>query len=773
MPLRTALRWLVRGSVAALIAASIPAFAGTLPPVGEGTPMAVIGPSLRLPSLELSDDVRTNLRNRRWADASRGLLAMDPNKLVGSQKGDWAFLVAWSLVHSDQAAKAVAYLPLIADADCVPAEYYALVEGEALRAAGKPLEALAALDRVGEETAAWPRAAVQRAEVLRELERTAEAWAIYEQLAARPDPAPGAPLALVALAKHKGVGSDQAYTLLRRVWTHYPRSDEAVEATRMLATYTTPATWQEVGQRAERLMDQGDYAGAILETERRVAEAKGNDVDACRFHYVRGRSLYRSNKLTASIAAFGDIGDRCKGVEPDYGARSLYLLGQAQFRTRDFVGSAASNVKIADHYPKSSFADDGLTHAGIALQELGDLEGALAVWTRALDEQPTGDTVPESTFRVGFALYMDGKPEEARVILKKLGELPLGAGWVDVAAGRYWAARLALYPDVNAPTVAVKDAKRRQEAIDGWRKLCEEMPHSFYAILAWSRLKEVAPEVAAELTKRPDGHVRGDDGAPWVVRLAFLDDPAIRSGVDLARLGLIQEARAEWGALDAEQFLGDEMAWLIELRIVSGDWLFAHDSMRKWLLTHPPGTLGERQPQILRLAYPDRYWAEVQKHAVGYRYEPRLFHALCREESNFNAAIVSHANARGLSQIMPATGREIAGWYGTTITLDQLNDPDLNAKFGSRYLEAMHKQLGGSPYLSLAAYNAGAGRVNQWRGQWGDVPTDEYIERIPFKETRGYVKRVMGTWQIMRWQFDEQNPAFYDLSVHNHHALVK
>jgi soluble lytic murein transglycosylase len=212
------------------------------------------------------------------------------------------------------------------------------------------------------------------------------------------------------------------------------------------------------------------------------------------------------------------------------------------------------------------------------------------------------------------------------------------------------------------------------------------------------------------------------------------------------------------------------MAWLMELRIMSGDWLYAHDAFRRWIRSHPVGTLGPRQAQVIRVAYPDRYWDLVQNAAQDDRYDPRLFHALVREESNFNRRIVSFAGAVGLSQLMPATAKETCGWMGKTYSLEALNDPETNLSIGARYLDAMHKQLSDSPYLSLAAYNAGAGRVGQWRRAWGNVPTDEYVERIPFRETREYVKRVMGTWQVMRFQFDD-TAAIPDLSAFNHQAL--
>jgi soluble lytic murein transglycosylase len=457
-------------------------------------------------------------------------------------------------------------------------------------------------------------------------------------------------------------------------------------------------------------------------------------------------------------------------VEGDYGPKSLYIKSSAQFRRKDFRGSAKSWQMLPDLYPDHSMADDGLTRGGIALMEAGDLAGAQALWRRALADFPAGDTVPEATWRLAFSLYVDGDPEQAIEVAEALGELPLSSDAVHVQAGRYWAARWKVYPDVDDPTQAVDDDEAIVAAISEWQALIEELPQSFYTILAGSRLYDLDPELAQSLAVRPENHAVGDSNRPWVVRLSFLEDPAVRDAIALARLGLIREARNEWRPL-LDDLQGDEMAWLMELRILSGDWLYTHDKFRRWLRTHPVGTLGSRQAQIVRLAYPDRYWDLVEEAAADDRYEPRLFHALVREESNFNRTIVSFAGAIGLSQLMPATAKQTCGWLGMTYSLDALDDPLTNLTIGARYLDAMHKQLGDSPYLSLAAYNAGASRVKQWEDRWGNVPTDEYVERIPFRETREYVKRVMGTWQVMRYQFDT-DAAIPDLSAYNHRARL-
>lgn len=761
------------GAITALIVVVPLLFAPTASADAPATePKVVVGAAARKLALPLDEPLLTALRGRSWSAAARRLEATDPATLTGAAKADWAFLRAWTLAHAGQAEEALSLLPLFDGKGSAPSSYASLVRGEVLLDAGEHLEALRALEAVPRTAGIWPRAAVQQAEALRELGRTKEAFDLYRELVDRPDPADGNALALLALARHLGPGSDEAYPHLRRLWAQYPGTSEASEASRLLSGYSGAryrATWQETAARAERLMLRGDNRGALALLDKIEIPAKDDSVDACRALFTRGRARYRLNQLTSSVAGFGDVGARCVNAEGGYGPRGLYLIGTAEHRRRRYAESAAAYRQLTSLYPEHSMADDGLTRGGIALQEKDDLAGAQAMWREALERFPEGDTGPEAIWRLAFSLYLQGKGSEAREVAERLGDLPLAVDAVHVAAGRYWAARWALYPDVEHPTRPVADPARRQAAIDGFEDLITRWPHSFYSVLAWSRLRELAPERAAAIA-RPEGHDPGSLERPWIVRLSFHDDPAIRDGVALARLGLIREARAEWSALDPDALTGDEMAWLTELRIATGDWLFAHDDMRSWLKSHPVGTLGPREPQIIAVAYPDRYWDLVQGSAKTYRYEPRLFHALVREESNFNRTIVSFAGARGLSQLMPATAQQTAGWLGMKISLDDLDDPKTNLTIGARYLEAMHKDLSGSPYLSLAAYNAGAGRVKQWLTAWGNVPTDEYVERIPFRETREYVKRVMGTWQTVRYQRDVEAPPFYDLSTFNHQA---
>lgn len=730
-------------------------------------PLVMVGPTLRQPLLELPEALQEDLRAGRWSQAVEGLRAVDASTLPGPLQGTRAFVLAWALVHAGKAEEALPLLDLALKGEGVPKAWADLLEGEVRLAAGDAVPAMDALARIPEGTAPWARAQIVRAEALRELGRTKEAFEVYEALAAQEDPHPGTAEALLALAGRAGAGSDAAYAYLRRVWYAYPKSEASRKGWDALAAYGRNPTWQEKARRAYHLMYLGHYDTVRAEVDGLTPPAADRSDDACKLLYAKGRSHYKRNRLGASIAGFGDIGTRCTDASDDWGARGLYLAGTAQFRKGQYTASASTFAKIPELYPESSYADDGYMKAGISLQEAEDLDGARSMWSKALEGLPDGDTTPESTWRLAWTWYLDGEPEKAIAIAERLGRLPLESDRRHVEAGRYWAARWRLYPDVDNPTEENPVPGAKAEAIALWRDLCRDLPWSYYSILAYSRLKEVAPDVAAELAKRPEGHDAGDMNEPWQARLAFVADPQVRAGIDLARMGLVREARAAWSHAETPAELPDEVAWLMELRIQAGDWLYAHDDMRDWLLHQPPGTLGEHEPQILRVAYPDRYWDEVQVAAEPYRYEPRLLHGLVREESNFNRHIRSHAGAIGLSQLMPYTAKQTADWLKKPV--GDLDDPANNLSIGAKYLDVVHGQVGGSPFLALAGYNAGPGRVRQWLGEWGNVPTDEYVERIPYRETRGYVRRVTTTWQTYRYQFDEV-PAYPDMSRFNHQA---
>jgi len=143
------------------------------------------------------------------------------------------------------------------------------------------------------------------------------------------------------------------------------------------------------------------------------------------------------------------------------------------------------------------------------------------------------------------------------------------------------------------------------------------------------------------------------------------------------------------------------------------------------------------------------------KSLLDERVDPALVHALCRQESEFNAAAKSPVGASGLMQLMPATARGIARRYKVRYSKSQLTTAAYNTQLGEAFLNDLIDSYDGSYFLALAAYNAGPGRVKEWMELFGDprdpdVDPVDWIERIPFTETRRYVIKIMETLQLYR-----------------------
>jgi soluble lytic murein transglycosylase len=128
------------------------------------------------------------------------------------------------------------------------------------------------------------------------------------------------------------------------------------------------------------------------------------------------------------------------------------------------------------------------------------------------------------------------------------------------------------------------------------------------------------------------------------------------------------------------------------------------------------------------------------------------------QESTFTPEIRSHANAYGLMQLIPDTGRRVARQLGIRrFTTAMLTQPETNVRLGTKYFKDMVDQFGGVHY-ALAGYNAGPHRVVRWLKEAPGLPQDEFIDNIPFQETQTYVKRILGTAEDYRALYGPEGP---------------
>lgn len=144
-------------------------------------------------------------------------------------------------------------------------------------------------------------------------------------------------------------------------------------------------------------------------------------------------------------------------------------------------------------------------------------------------------------------------------------------------------------------------------------------------------------------------------------------------------------------------------------------------------------------PYFLKMYHPTRFEETIRKNAAKNSLDPYLIMALIHQESYYNPHARSAVGAIGLMQLMPPTGKEIAARLHTS---SDLNNPDVNIKLGTYHFRMLVNLFGGNTQLAVASYNAGQGNVAKWRRAAPSKPMDEFLESIPFPETRNYVKRV-------------------------------
>lgn len=272
----------------------------------------------------------------------------------------------------------------------------------------------------------------------------------------------------------------------------------------------------------------------------------------------------------------------------------------------------------------------------------------------------------------------------------------------------------------------IYERDKNSEYMNFYKKVIVNYPDNFYAYRAYIAMKNINAtvlnaDIASKPVEYPYNNVEKNNS---IKKLAKLQDYGI--------LELIIE----------DEFI---KSWVLYQR---GDYshsmLIARDAMEK-IYPRP-----DRQDLRWRLVYPIDYYEEIKKHCG--RNDKVLMMALVREESYFNPNAVSYVGARGLMQLMPATANEINLQYGFGMTdLNDLFKPEFNIKMGNTYYAQLRSSLNNLDISAIAAYNGGIGSVEKWKKNLHYSDTDEFIEHIPYAETRNYVKKVFRSyWNYLR-----------------------
>jgi len=591
----------------------------------------------------------------------------------------------------------------------------------------------------------WGEAQLGLARVRRARHDLSGARAAVKPLADRASSSAGRDLqaeALVFLAElaHQSGNREAAKAADLKLWTDHPlaRISDAALADAKRLGLKEPSNAQKL-RRAEVLLDSNRNPAALALLQPLLPVWKLPEATACQVHFLYGKALRKQRRHTEALAALAPVITACT-ADPELRVRALYIAGSSGSIVAPEQGIVAYTA-LARSYPEHSYADDALFFAADIDQKAGKLDAARAL-LETLADSPAyrdGDYRAEGLFRLFWIARMQKQPERGLSVLDRIISEYGGLKPAEVERAEYWRAR----------TLAALG--QHPEADQGYAALIRAHPTSYYALLARSRLSECHLAKADALTSAVE---QLPAPAPQAFDPGALRDaPHFQAALQLYRMGLGDAAADELVAIPRaplRETESDALELLVELLARSGDARAAQAIARTELHRDLSGPPSAASMNLWLAAYPLAFRPELQKSCTAAKVEPDLFQALIREESALDPNVVSWAGAVGLSQLMPATARSLARQMHVkgSMTVERLQQPELNLELGSHYVGQLLRRFSGNPALALAAYNAGASAVGRWLRDSGDDELDAFVEEIPIAETRGYVKRVLQSYNV-------------------------
>ena len=533
------------------------------------------------------------------------------------------------------------------------------------------------------------------------------------------------PEALLLLARAAEAAGDpaSAAAFLQQVYYTHPTSNEAAEAEGGMARLRTvlgssfpPAMPQAMTGRAYKLLRGGSAVQARRELDALAPELNGPDRDLARVRACEADYYARDNRGAYECLSSLAVTDR------DADAERLYYMHAAARRLNRDADALAAVESLGRSHPASPWRLEALLSAGNALLLRNDARGAEPYW-RACHEDFGAD--PRSAYchwKAVWDEYMRRSPNAAAMLREHIARYPASE---KIAAAMYFLGR---------------SAERANDAAGarGWyRDLAARFPNYFHAVLARERLNGEAVEAVG------NPPVIAED-APTRLRI---ERARLLSGAgfdDWAEEELVFAAKTD----SVPHAIAMELADLATRRGAPDRGIRYIKNLAGGYLSVPLAALPER---FWKLAFPLPYRQALEQNSRERSLDPFLVAALIRQESEFNPQAVSRARAYGLTQVLPSTGRELSRQLGVRpFTSSLLFKPDINLKLGTYYLRQLLDQLGGDWEATLAAYNAGKTRVLNWRTWRRFEEPAEFIESIPFSETRNYVQMVLRNADIYR-----------------------
>jgi soluble lytic murein transglycosylase len=465
------------------------------------------------------------------------------------------------------------------------------------------------------------------------------------------------------------------------------------------------------------------YNQAIKSFRNFIRQHSG-DQRVAQAHYMLGRAHQSAGHYTKAEQVF-------RTVHEHYGSpAALYRIASLSVRRNREDKAIAAYANFAKRYPQHDLADDALWQAAKAAERNSQFARAATLYGRLAEHYPQTDYGDEARWSAGFALYCQEQYSEALAAFERASQQARQPHIIDQSL--YWAG---------------KSAERLGQTMDAtafYRRAAAGFPRSYYsarAVLLGHREQVQLKERSADSLHQ---------AVPALAHRAHLE----RAGL-LNQLGL-----RDWSAAEMEQAVRDYTGHKAALKAIRD--YYEALGFRDQAMRLSMRLFDGKDPEELSRIYPTYYWEEIAAAAAAAQIDPYLVLSVIRQESTFNEKAVSRAGARGLMQIMPHTGLNLARRLEVKpFELRALFDPAVSIRLGSYFLGDQMRQFttdAGADLgfeLGLAAYNAGPHNARRWLKTFPSEDPDAFVERIPFKETRLYVKLVLKNYAIYKALSDD------------------
>jgi soluble lytic murein transglycosylase len=584
--------------------------------------------------------------------------------------------------------------------------------------ARRTFQALAAKNPVGYLAEA---AALREADCEEMLGDQAAAMAIYDRLSKTKTTAPDEVLMRLGRSARAAGDSEKATETFSRIVYEFPFSDLAPVASNELETLPigpiaagTSRYKLELG-RAERLFGARRYAQARIVFEGLRQAAQGDDRELVQLRlaecdYFQKRARAAREGVRPYIEKASRQGE------------ALYFYAVATRELGDHAEYLRVVRRLVDDFPTQSWSEEALNNLATHYILQSDDASADQAFRELYEKFPAGHYAERAAWKIGWWAYKNGRyADTVRAFESAAAQFPRSdyrPTWL------YWSGRA--HEALKEPALA--DARYALVATD--------YLNTYYGRLAVKRLGGGLPMAAADEPAPAASPLPPNEAVVRALLALDLYDQALDE---------LRFAQRVWGDSPAIQAT---IAWVHNQR---GDLRAGINAMKRAYPQYMTAG-GEKLPrELLKVLFPVNYWSIIRRYSAERHLDPYLMAALIAQESTFTADVKSPANAYGLMQLLPSTGRQYARTLQLSkkFSLSLLTTAETNVKMGTAYFADLVRQFGGAHY-ALATYNAGPNRVARWIAERPGIERDEFIDDIPFPETQNYVKRILGTAEDYR-----------------------